>query len=169
MELVISAALIAVAFVLVVYFFLRNDEKRRRGEYREKALSEVMPNRLQAYERITLYLDRINPENMALREQLNATSAKDLHVALMNCVRQEFEHNVAMQIYISEGSWNRVLKAKAEVLKAINETIKSVAPTASPIEYAAQLIEYSRNNTIFYIDRAIGGLRKDLEGEFSRM
>ena len=50
------AAMLVIA--LVVYLFLRDAERRRQAEYRRSVMTEVLPNRLQAYERLSLYLDR---------------------------------------------------------------------------------------------------------------
>ena len=118
--------IVVVAFAIlngfVVWLFLRENDRKRREEYRNKALSEILPNQLQAYERFTLYLERISPEEMAVREQANVSSAKDLYLAMLNSVRQEFEHNVAMQIYITSASWKRIQKARQEVVKTLQES-----------------------------------------------
>lgn len=166
----LTCACLAVAtvagFVTVVYLYFADANRKRQADYRRSVMSEVLPNRLQAYERLSLYLDRITPESMTVREQLNATSAKELYLTLLNCVRMEFEHNVAMQIYISDASWKRVIRAREEVIKALNETIKSIAPTANVMEFSAEFVEIGRNTCNFYLDRAKEGLRKDVAGDF---
>ena len=166
MEAAIALLVGGVCVTIIVNMFLRRDKQREKAAYREKDLGEVLPNRLQAYERIALYLDRITIENMAIREQITVSTAKELHNAMVNSVRMEFEHNVAMQIYISEASWQRVLRAKQEVMKDLSETAKTTHPNATPLEYSAEVIEYARNNSKFYVERALSGLRKDIEGEF---
>ncbi len=160
--IVIVVLVLAMAFMVWLYF--RDAEKKRIHEYREKALAEILPNRLQAYERMSLYISRIDPEEMALREQSSAATAKDLYIAMMNSIRQEFEHNNAMQIYISTASWKLILKAKEEVSKTLKDTLKTLNPNATPIELAAEFIEAARNTCKFYVDRAQEGLRKDLSG-----
>lgn len=159
-------ALLAGSLVLVVYLFLADAEKRRAADYRKHAMHDIMPNRLQAYERLSLYLNRITPDEMAVREQVGAASAKDLYLAMLNCVRQEFEHNVAMQIYVTDASWKRVERAKEEVVKTLSNTVKSLAPNVTPLEFSAEFVEAGRNTCNFYIDRAKDGLRKDVAGEF---
>lgn len=145
--------------------FSSANDRKRREEYRNKALSEILPNQLQAYERFTLYLERISPEEMAVREQANVSSAKDLYLAMLNSVRQEFEHNVAMQIYITSASWKRIQKARQEVVKTLQESMKQVHPTASPLELSAEFIELAKNTCDFYVERAKEGLRKDVAGQ----
>lgn len=158
------AAMLVIA--LVVYLFLRDAERQRQAEYRRSVMTEVLPNRLQAYERLSLYLDRIAPQSMAVREQISVSTAKELYLAMLNSVRMEFEHNVAMQIYITEASWKRVVRARDEVTKSLNEAIKGVAPDATALEFSAEFIEIGRNTCDFYVERAKEGLRKDVAGEF---
>lgn len=166
MEIAIVVALVAVALVGVVWLFLRDAEKQRQATYRLGVMKEVTPLRLQAYERLTLYLDRIVPDNMALREQPNVQSAKDFYLLMFNSVRQEFEHNVAMQVYVSEASWLRVVRAREEVVKTLKNTVEEVAPNVTPMEFAAEFIERGRNSCNFYITRALDGLRDDVQGLF---
>lgn len=162
----LSTAIFAAVLALVVFFFLKDGDRRRKAEYRRHAMGDILPNRLQAYERLSLYLSRITPDEMAVREQVGAASAKDLFLAMVNSVRQEFEHNAAMQIYVTSASWSRVVRAKDEVMKTMNEALKTVSPTASALEYSAEFVELGRNTCCFYLDRAIDGLRKDVAGEF---
>lgn len=157
-----------VALVVTVYLFLRDAEKRRQADYRLHVMSDVLPNRLQAYERLSLYLNRITPDEMAVREQVNAASAKDLYLAMINSVRQEYEHNAAMQIYVTDETWKRVMRAKDEVLKTLGDTVKGLAPNVSPLEFSAEFVEAGRNTCVFYLERAKDGLRKDVAGEFVR-
>lgn len=164
-----EVSIVVVAFAIlngfVVWLFLRENDRRRRSEYRNKALSEILPNQLQAYERFTLYLERISPEEMAVREQANVSTAKDLYHAMLNSVRQEFEHNVAMQIYITSASWKRIVKAREEVVKALQTSMKQVHPNTTPLEFSAEFIEHARNTCDFYVERAKEGLRKDIAGQ----
>ena len=166
MEIIVSVATVAIAMSFVVWLFLHTEMQKRQSDFRLKAIEDVLPNRLQAYERMALYLERISPEAMVLREQLSVSSGKELHTLLVNNVRQELEHNVAMQIYVTETSWKRILKARDEVIKTLNEAGKGLKPNCSSIEYGVEVIEYAKNNCNFYLDRAKDGLRKDLSGEF---
>lgn len=166
MEMILSVLIACLALSGVVWLFLLDRRHERQHHYRTHVMKEVTPLRLQAYERLTLYLDRIQPDNMALREQPNAASAKDLYLLMFNDVRQEFEHNVAMQIYVSEASWQRVVRAREEVVKTLKNTIDEVPPTVNPMEFAAEFIERGRNSCDFYVSRAKNGLRDDVQGLF---
>ena len=73
-----------------------------------------------------------------------------------------------MQIYVSQGSWSRILRAREEVVKELNEVAKTIDPKATSLQYGVEVIEASRNGCVFYVNRALDGLRKDIEGDFVR-
>lgn len=164
--MVIAIIIASLSIVAVVGFFLLAERNRRQEEYREKAMGAILPNRLQAYERLTLYLERIRPENMILREQMRVQTSMELHTLLVNNIRQEFEHNIAMQVYISSASWSRILRARDEIQKTLANVAKETNPKASSLEFGRKAIERAKNECAFYIDRALEGLRRDINGFF---
>lgn len=166
LQIILPMLLMLVGLLVIVYLFIRHERQSREEAYREKSLTTILPNRMQAYERLTLYIERIRPENMVAREQKNARTAMELHTALVNCIRQEFEHNLAMQIYISSASWSRIVRAKDEVLKCINTVAKETNPKVSSMEYGRKIIEAAVNDCKFYVERALEGMRRDVAGEF---
>lgn len=151
----------------IVIIFTRAEKERAFSEYREKTLGTLLPSRMQAYERLTLYIERINPTNMVIREQLNVNTSQELYTLMITSIRQEFDHNIAMQIYISEASWNRILRAREEVMKTINDCAKETNPKASSLELARKILEAAPNECNFYVNRALSGLRSDTNGLFT--
>ena len=89
----------------------------------EPAPAAPSPNdalRLQACERLTLMLERINVPNLLLRipPVAGGTSAEYTAALLLN-IRQEFEYNVSQQIYVSDQLWSIVLAARENVSQLI--------------------------------------------------
>ncbi len=166
MNLILSLLIFAAAIIVVIALFFRAERRRHEASYREKAMQTILPNRLQAYERLTLYIERISPEAMVNREQMKVKTAGELYAVMMNTIKQEFEHNIAMQIYISSASWNRILRAREELIKMLKEIAKTTNPKASSLEFGRQVIESAPNQTKFYFHRALEGLRADINGEF---
>lgn len=155
------------SIVAIIIIFTKAEQQRSFTQYREKTITTLMPTRLQAYERITLYLERIDPTNMVIREQLNVNTSQELHTLMITSIRQEFDHNIAMQIYISEASWSRVLRAREEIMKTINDCAKETNPKASSLELARKVLESAPNECSFYVNRALSGLRNDINGYFT--
>lgn len=113
--------------VIAFYFFnlhTRNEEHRRRFLLHKESQKHALPLRLQAYERMALFLERIAPGNLLVRIKPGGNSKETYSNLLIKTIEQEFEHNLAQQIYISDECWN-VIKASK------NATITNIRKTAS--------------------------------------
>lgn len=86
----------------------------------------LFPLKLQAYERIVLFMERIEPSNLVMRCKTSDMSAQQLHGVLLNNIREEYEHNVAQQIYVSDNAWNLTKQAKEETINIINQAANTV-------------------------------------------
>ncbi|MBP5365409.1 MAG: hypothetical protein J6Y82_05755 [Bacteroidales bacterium] len=166
MEITIAIIIGFLSIVAVVLIFMRGERRRQQEHYRDKTLQTILPNRLQAYERLTLYVERIRPESMIPREQMSVNTTFELHSMLINNIKLELEHNIAMQVYISSASWQRILRARDEVQNLLTKVAKETNPKASSLEYGRKVLERSKDECSFYIDRAIEGLRRDIDGLF---
>jgi hypothetical protein len=107
----------------VAYLFFKeytNNENKRRHYILHKSLQkEVLPVKLQAYERLTLVLERMAPNNLLIRIQPISQRKEDYEQLLIQTIEQEFEHNLAQQIYLSEECWNVILTAKNTTIQFI--------------------------------------------------
>lgn len=134
----------SVIVFLAVYFVLRkylNNQLRTeviRG--RQNAQGTVLPIRLQAYERMVLFLERITPQNLVMRVN-NTTTASALHQELLTAIRAEYDHNLTQQVYISKGAWEAVKRAKEETTKLINIAATKVPPTAKGVDLSKMILE----------------------------
>lgn len=116
--------------VIAFYFFnlhTRNEERRRRFLLHKEVQKHALPLRLQAYERMALFLERIAPGNLLVRIKPNGSDKEAYSSLLIKAIEQEFEHNLAQQIYISDECWN-VIKASK------NATINNIRKTAGKEE-----------------------------------
>jgi len=102
---------------------------------------DYIPLRMQAYERAILYLERIDPNNVLMRVHKAGMSAKYLHSELLKAVRDEYTHNMAQQVYISEKGWAQLKKAKEETVQIFNTAQAKVHDNATGIELSAKIFE----------------------------
>src|SRR5450759_1750643 len=79
---------------------IKNDQDKRRQELLLLNSRTVTPIKLQAYERIVLFLERISLELLLVRVSSPDMTAQQLHSAMLSTIRSEFEHNLSQQIYI---------------------------------------------------------------------
>lgn len=154
---------IGIPILIIIYWFLKTDLKRKQFEIIQKTRSEVLPVRLQAYERITLLLERITPEALIIREQKQGLTSLQLHQQILKSIRHEYEHNLAMQVYLPQKTWDLVKKAKDEVQKMINSSSGQVAPHSPSMELARYILESNDNDTAYHLKRAMEALKKDIQ------
>jgi hypothetical protein len=107
-----------VAFGLLHKFF-KNEENKRKFELLRENQRLGLPIRLQAYERIVLFLERINPINLMMRVEPNSLDPQSYATLLVHTIQTEYEHNIAQQIYFTQESWEIILKAKNSIITQI--------------------------------------------------
>lgn len=90
--------------------------------------------RIQAYERLVLYLERITPNALIMRLHQPGMSADAFRNDMARAIREEFEHNLSQQIYVSEAVWSRVVKSREETIKLINIAHQKMEPKSSGME-----------------------------------
>lgn len=107
-----------VAFVMLQKFFY-NEEQKRKFELLRENQKQALPIRLQAYERMVLFLERINPINLMMRVEPNSLDAPSYAALLIHAIQTEYDHNISQQIYITHDCWEVIMKAKNSVIAQI--------------------------------------------------
>lgn len=141
LKITLPALLVLITAYVVIRNMLKNDQDKRRQETLLQTIKTITPVKLQAYERLVLFLERISPESLIMRIAKPDQNAQELHSALLAAVRSEYEHNLSQQIYISNESWEMVRNARGTVVRIINSTASGLAPNASGEELSRMLIE----------------------------
>ncbi|MEO6306023.1 MAG: hypothetical protein ABIP51_22945 [Bacteroidia bacterium] len=139
-----AVAVFAAAF-FVVQRFLENDQKRREHELRKISQASLTPLKLQAYERIVIFLERIHPNTIVVRVNKHGMTAQQLHVELVKTIKSEYEHNLSQQIYISYNAWELVKTAKEEIIKLINISATKVPHENSSNDLAMMVLNITAN------------------------
>ncbi|SFZ91773.1 hypothetical protein SAMN05428642_102312 [Flaviramulus basaltis] len=110
--------------VIAYYFFrehTRNEDGRRRFLLKKDMQVNSMPLRLQAYERMALFLERISPSKLLIRIHPTDSNKESYESLLIQSIEQEFEHNLSQQIYISDKCWSIVATAKNATIQLIRK------------------------------------------------
>ena len=108
----------AVAYYLFKLYF-KDQQNTRRWLLQKESQKDAMPIRLQAYERMSLFLERINIIKLVVRVMPISEDKNDYENYLIAQIDQEFEHNLAQQIYISNECWTMILTAKNATIQMI--------------------------------------------------
>jgi hypothetical protein len=116
----------AIVVALVAYFFFNsyfeNEQKRRIFKLRVENSKQSLPLRLQAIERMTLFLERIDPGSLLIRVKPYNDNKHDYENLLIQNIEQEFEHNLAQQVYVSTECWNAIRATKNSTIAIIRKT-----------------------------------------------
>ena len=146
--LLVLAVLATIALTGYIYYLLTkryfdNQQKTqmlqmRIDEHRE-AVKLVTPIRLQAYERMALYLERISPDSLVLRCYQPGMDTKLLQGVMTKTIRDEWEHNLSQQVYISSEAWRLIRQAKDEMMGVINSAAITIPEDADPTRLASAI------------------------------
>ncbi len=116
----------AIVVGFVAYFFFKghteSEEGRRRYLIQKEAQKSLLPVRLQAYERLTLFLERIDPNKLLIRVKPYSDDLQKYETLLIENIDNEYEHNLSQQIYVSPECWNLITAAKNATIQVIRQS-----------------------------------------------
>ncbi len=141
LKITIPAVVVMLTAVILISKMLRNDQERRRNEIALLNSRTIVPIRLQAYERIILFLERTSMESLLLRTNKAGMSAAQMHSAILNTIRSEFEHNLSQQVYITPQAWEVVKNARSNTIKIVNTVAQELPETATSVDLSRGLLE----------------------------
>ena len=101
--------------------FISNYNAERKLAVLSDKKKEALPIKLQAYERMLLFCERINPVKIVVRIKPISEDTNDYLQLLIANIEQEFEHNLVQQIYISDASWTAILATKNSVIQKLKQ------------------------------------------------
>jgi hypothetical protein len=123
-----------VVFITVYFLFdsyLKNQIKLKSLDLQAQSKDSIVVAKMQAYERLMLYCERINPYQMKLRLELPEMTGKQLAASMIIATMQEFEHNVSQQLYVSSTLWKILLTVKDQTLDIITQASNGLSAASS--------------------------------------
>lgn len=159
----IAYVLPAIVTGLVAYYMLKGFFRQMNSEKKIEILAikkkESLPIKLQAYERMLLFCERINPVKLLVRIKPISENSNDYLQLVIANIEQEFEHNLVQQIYISEDTWTAVNAAKMSIINKLRDIAKDSNSANSLREDV--LIEYTK--TLPPTETAIAFIKKEVQ------
>ncbi len=168
MEIVIEIirwTLPALMVFLAVWIVLNKlqviDKQRLLHQQQQKDSQILLPSRLRAHERMVLFLERISPEALVMRLQRPNLTVQELHSQMLREIRQEWNHNITQQLYISDTSWQLINNARENIIRIINTEAGKHRPGDPALKLSQTLLEeYTRKNSP--TKEAIDALKNDI-------
>lgn len=138
----IPAIIVLIASYLIVQKFLVSELKRKQLALLHDSQDITVRLRLQAYERLALFSERIHPRNLLPRTYVTGMTVRDFQQALIFNIRTEFEHNLSQQIYVSKNVWDTVRNVREQEMAMINQIAQSIDPEAPAKDLHASIFNY---------------------------
>ena len=140
LQLTLPPAAVVITVYLMMKRYYGNEERRQLIELKKMNQATITPLRLQAYERIILYLERISPNNLVMRVYKPDMSARVFASEMTKTVREELDHNLSQQIYVSSQGWELVKNSKEEMIKMVNIASQNIKSDGSGLDLATELL-----------------------------
>jgi len=143
----IAGVLLAVIAGVYIFFYMKDKKSVNKKEKTEgKETNASLQLRLHAYERLVLLADRIALPNLISRVNQPGMSAREMQLLLIQSIRQEFEHNVTQQIYVTADAWNAIRNLKEQNMLIINQVASYLPETATGMDLNKSLMEVLMEN-----------------------
>ncbi len=166
LKIILPSVVLLMAVYYIVGSFFRNSENRYKLKVVRGNQKLITPIRLQAYERLVLFLERISPESLVMRVNYSANTSEQLHNELLQTIRAEYEHNLSQQLYVSVEAWNSVKNAKNYTISLINNAANEMSEDAPAIELSKKILHMMMELELTPTQKAIVELKTEIQRIF---
>ena len=166
LKYILPSAIMFVGVYFIIQNFLESEHRKSEFKFRNDNKKFMSPIKLQAYERMVTYMERINLSNLVMRSYQNNMNAKQLQMEMLKAIRSEYDHNIAQQLYINANTWTLIRSAREETVKVINSCAEQLKDDASGVELSQFILELVAKIKKMPTDVAIEALKKEVNRAF---
>jgi len=156
--------------LMAVYYILKGDIQRffnlKTIELNKETRAHILPLRLQAHERLIIFVDRINPANLLVRLHQQGIDLATLQAGILSEVRAEYQHNVTQQLYVDPVTWNVVRKLKDDTIGMINNAVQGLPADSNGIELSKAILQHMATIQENPYDLTLELIKKDISRLF---
>lgn len=165
-KLTIPGMLTFLAAYFVLKMYLDNQQKLQQLKMQQEQVQAGLPMRLQAYERLSLFCERIAIPSLLLRVRREGMSASELRIGLLIAIQQEYEHNITQQVYVSSQLWEIIKLARDESINFISIVAEKVGGKAEGKDLANMLIGLVNQQEAMAVDKALLAIKREAATKF---
>jgi hypothetical protein len=166
----ILRVLSVVAVITTVWILFQQWLKHRERQWaftlKQDNNKALAPLKITAYERLVVMLERISPQSLVLRSLPGHVTAGTLQLELVRAIREEFEHNVSLQMYVSNECWEIIRKAKDETAELIRIAFTRVRPDSPAMDLVREIMELENRSGFNATRIALQAIRTEMAGYF---
>lgn len=153
------ALLIAAPFLIYTRQFVYTYIKLKKQQINLLTVKRQSEQRIHAYERITLFLERLKPANLVTKFD-SSLAAHEYLFLVEKTINEEFDYNASQQLYLTKNSWNKVVNCKNSVLHLLHKTYENLSNESTLQDFKTVfLMNYMNEDD--YISSCIEDLRKE--------
>jgi len=156
--------------LIAFYYIVKNDIQEffnlKTLELNKENRGQLLPLRLQAHERLIIFVDRINPANLLVRLHQQGIEIATLQAGVLNEVRSEYQHNITQQLYVNSETWNVVRKLKDDTIAMINNAVQGLPKEANGVELSKAILQHMATISENPYDLTIELVKKDIQKMF---
>lgn len=154
----------------VAYYFLNKVNQDQvithSAELRKERQKHILPMKVEAYQRLILFLERIHPNSIVMRLHNPAKNATLMQHELLEHIRSEFEHNIAQQMFVSPQAWDMVKRAKDDVTQLVHISGKQMDVSSTATDLSAKIFELTAQVDPFPTDITTRFLKEEFQSLF---
>ncbi len=162
LKIILPAGLVIYGMYITIMSFLKKEREKMLVDIKTQSTNTILPIRLQAGERLCLLLERITPNNLVRRVNNPEYSARDLYQVLLQEVREEFNHNLAQQVYFSDETWESVRRGVESVITMINQAMQEMPEEARGLDLAKKIFQISLDQKSDAIQKALRNVKEEI-------
>ncbi|WP_461788358.1 DUF7935 family protein [Pedobacter sp.] len=155
--------------IVVYYMFGKQLQTVKQSDSERPMLDDNTPLlqlRLQAHERMIIFVDRINPANLLLRLHQQGIEIGALQLMAVNEIKTEFQHNITQQLYLEAATWNVIRKLKDDTIAMVNNAVKNLPTDASGVELSKKVLHYMSEIDENPYELTMGLIKQDIQKLF---
>ena len=165
-KIILPAGLVLWAMYLTFSSFIKKDLVEKELAIKAETTKTLLPIRLQAYERMALFLERISPNNLLIRLNARTSMVVEFQQLMLEEIREEFAHNLSQQVYMSDEAWTVVKNAMNETVALINLSARELAPNAPALELSKRIFEVIMDKNVNPSDEALRLIKQEIRENF---
>lgn len=158
------------AALMAVYYVLKNEIEAffdmKKLELKKESRAHLLPLRIQAHERLIVFVDRLNPTNLLVRLHQQGIELATLQAGILNEIKSEYQHNITQQLYVDSVTWNVVKKLKDDTFAMINHAVSGLPAGSNGIELSKAVLQHIATIKENPYDLTIELIKKDIQKLF---
>jgi hypothetical protein len=164
---VLKYTLSGLLVIIGAYFILRNkllfSRLATQSPQQIPLSKDVIALKLQAYERLILFVERINPAHLIIRLHQPGMFALHIQALLLSEIRAEYQHNITQQLYVSADTWLLIKRVKEDTIAIINMACTQLNENSSAIDLSKMVFARLAALEDSPYDLALSVIKKEME------